>query len=124
MESLFGEIDDHIENLLADDNSKTKKLREGLKAFRKIKAIENFDHLIVGPIERKFSDQPDFRILVLPDHSTPIELRTHTADPVPFAWCGQGIPRDEAQVFSELSAARSNLRVNNGYKLIEHFING
>lgn len=90
--------------------------------YQKIKAIENFDHLIVGPVKRRLCEQPDFRILVLPDHSTPIELRTHTADPVPFAWCGQGIMKDEAEVFSEQSAARSNLRLSNGYQLMERFI--
>ena len=90
--------------------------------YQKIKAIENFDRLVVGPIKRRLYEQPDLRILVLPDHSTPIELRTHTADPVPFAWCGQGIIKDEAEVFSEKSAARSKLRINDGYRLLERFI--
>ncbi len=90
--------------------------------YQKIKAIENFDRLIVGPVNRKLCEQPDLRILVLPDHPTPIELRTHTADPVPFAWCGQGIMRDEAEVFSEQRAARSNLRLHDGYQLMERFI--
>ena len=89
---------------------------------QKIKAIENFDHLIVGPIKRRLCEQPDYRILVLQDHSTPIDLRTHTADPVPFAWCGQGIIKDEAEIFSEQSTARSNLRLSNGYQLMERFI--
>ena len=55
---------------------------------QKIKAITNFDHFIVGPIKRKLDCQSASRILVLPDHATPIELRTHTADHVPFAWYG------------------------------------
>ncbi len=92
--------------------------------YQKIKAIENFDHLIVGPIKKRLCEQLDFRILVLPDHPTPIELRTHTADPVPFAWCGQGIVPDEAEVFSERSAARSTLRLSQGYRLIEQLIKG
>lgn len=89
---------------------------------QKIKAIENFDHLVVGPVMRSLCQQSAFRILVLPDHSTPINLRTHTADWVPFAWCGQGIVTDRAKVFSEPSAAKSALRLSNGYRLIERFI--
>lgn len=88
----------------------------------KIKAIENFDHLIVGPVKRKLSEGPAFRILVLPDHATPLKLRTHTTDPVPFAWCGQGITPDKAEIFSEREAARSSLRFSYGYRLIDRFI--
>jgi len=90
--------------------------------YQKIKAIENFDQLIVGPVKKRLSQQPAFRIMVLPDHATPIELRTHAADPVPFAWCGQGIISDEAEVFSEREAARSETQLDNGYKLMEQFI--
>jgi len=89
---------------------------------QKIKAIENFDRLIVGPIKKRLCEQPAFRIMVLPDHLTPIQLRTHTADPVPFAWCGQGIRRDKAEVFSERDAARSNFQLSDGYRLMERFI--
>lgn len=90
---------------------------------QKIKAIENFDNIIVGPIKKRLSKQPAFRILVLPDHATPIELRTHASDPVPFAWCGLGITRDESEIFSEQSASRSNLQLSNGFQLMERFIN-
>jgi len=89
---------------------------------QKIKAIENFDRLIVGPIKKRLCEQPAFRIMVLPDHLTPIQLRTHTAEPVPFAWCGQGIRRDKAEVFSERDAARSNFQLSDGYQLMERFI--
>jgi len=92
--------------------------------YQKIKAIEKFDRLIVGPIWRKLCKQRQFRIIVMPDHSTPIELRTHTADPVPFAWCGQGLTEDEALVFSERSAAKSDLRISDGYQLRRRFIKG
>lgn len=91
--------------------------------LQKIKAIENFDHLIVGPIRERLLEQA-FRILVLPDHSTPIEVRTHTTDAVPFAWCGQGVAPDKAEVFSERSAAKSTLRLSEGYQLMERFIKG
>jgi 2,3-bisphosphoglycerate-independent phosphoglycerate mutase len=90
---------------------------------QKIKAIENFDHLVVGPIKKKLSELA-YRILVLPDHPTPIEVRTHTTDPVPFAWCGQGISPYKAEGFSERSAARSALNLDEGCQLLERFIKG
>jgi len=91
---------------------------------QKIKAIENFDHLVIGPIRKWLGEQPPFRILVLPDHSTPLERRTHTSDPVPFAWCGKGLAADEARGFGERNASRSALRVSDGCQLMERFIKG
>ena len=51
----------------------------------KIKAIEDFDALVVGGIMRGMPEFGRFRVLLMPDHATPIELRTHAKDPVPFA---------------------------------------
>jgi 2,3-bisphosphoglycerate-independent phosphoglycerate mutase len=89
---------------------------------QKIRAIENFDRLIVGPVKKRLYEQSAFKIMVLPDHLTPIQLRTHTADPVPFSWCGHGIRRGEADVFSERVATRSNLQLEEGYQLMERLI--
>ncbi|MCG2708831.1 MAG: cofactor-independent phosphoglycerate mutase, partial [Thermodesulfovibrionales bacterium] len=50
----------------------------------KIKAIEDFDALVVGTVMRGIKSFDEFRILLMPDHPTPIELRTHTDEPVPF----------------------------------------
>ena len=91
---------------------------------QKIEAIENFDRLVVGPLMRTLGDGPHYRLMVLPDHPTPIRLRTHTGDPVPFAWCGQGIPGSGAQGFSERGAASSRLRVDEGHMLMGRFIDG
>ena len=91
---------------------------------QKIEAIENFDRLVVGPLMRTLGDGPHYRLMVLPDHPTPIRLRTHTGDPVPFAWCGQGIPGSGAQGFSERGAASSSLRVDEGHMLMGRFIDG
>ncbi|MDA8156660.1 MAG: cofactor-independent phosphoglycerate mutase [Actinomycetota bacterium] len=52
------------------------------KAEEKIKAIEDFDRLVVGTILEGLQD--DCRVLLMPDHATPTEVRTHTAEPVPF----------------------------------------
>ncbi len=90
---------------------------------QKIKAIEDFDQLIVGTIKDSLCQEPAFRLLVLPDHATPIQLRTHTSDPVPFAWCGHGIMSDEVEAFSERDAARSSLQLTDGCELMGQFIN-
>jgi len=52
--------------------------------MEKIKAIEDFDTLVVGTILEGINDFDEYKILLLPDHPTPVELRTHTNDPVPF----------------------------------------
>lgn len=87
----------------------------------KIGAIENFDRLVVGTILKHFQKLKNFRILVLPDHLTPVSVRTHTDEPVPFALCGKDISADEAKSFSEIEAKRSALKFEAGHKLIEYF---
>ena len=91
---------------------------------QKIKAIENFDRLVVGPLMRKLGEGPHTRLMVLPDHPTPIRVRTHTGDPVPFAWCGEGIAASGARGFSEREAAGSRLHIDDGHTLMGHFIHG
>ena len=89
---------------------------------QKIKAIESFDRYVVGPLVRRLDREPRSRLLVLPDHPTPIRVRTHTGDPVPFAWCGHGIPAGGAPAFSEREAAGSRLRIDQGHTLMGRLI--
>ena len=88
----------------------------------KIAAIENFDRFIVGAILDKFRKQKDFRIMVLPDHNTPISLRTHTAEPVPFAVFGKGIEPNNAAEYSEAAAKATGLVFGQGHELMEYFM--
>jgi len=90
----------------------------------KITAIENFDKSVVGTIWEAFKDKKDFRILVLPDHATPVTCKTHTSDPIPFAIYGDGIEPDGACVFTEKAAQASNYVVKQGHLLIENLIEG
>ncbi len=71
----------------------------------KIKTIENLDSRAVGPIYEavKEWDEP-VAIAVLPDHPTPCEFRTHTAEPVPFLIWHPGIEPDSVQTFDEVAA--------------------
>ncbi len=88
----------------------------------KINAIENFDREIVGRFLKYFEKQGDFRILVLPDHPTPISLRTHTSDAICFAMCGKDILPDKKQSFSEFTSKKSSYIFKDGYKLMDEFI--
>lgn len=71
----------------------------------KLRTIENLDRRVVGPIFEAVSqwDSDPVAIAVLPDHPTPCELRTHTAEPVPFLIWHKGIEPDEVQTFDEVS---------------------
>ena len=88
----------------------------------KITAIERFDHQVVGEILRYFQNRSDFRILVLPDHYTPIAVRTHTAEPILFAIFGQGVPKDEIPAFNESAARQSKLNFPQGWQLMDYFV--
>ncbi len=63
-------------------------------------------------------------VLVLPDHPTPIPLRTHIADPVPFAICGKGRGADSVSEFDEKSAAEGSYGVWIGSDLMRMMIEG
>lgn len=71
----------------------------------KLQTIENLDKRIVGPIYEAVKDWDEkVSIAVLPDHPTPCELRTHTAEPIPFLIWYKGIEPDEVQTFDEVDA--------------------
>ena len=71
----------------------------------KIRTIENLDSRAIGPIYEEVKDwEEPVAIAVLPDHPTPCELRTHTAEPVPFLIWYPGIEPDEVQTFDEVAA--------------------
>lgn len=93
----------------------------------KIQAIEDFDHKIVGPILRGLKEYPDFRLMVLPDHPTPIVLKTHSSEPVPFlifSAADRGKPSKQDRSFDEISASKTSLFVEKGHELMEKFIRG
>ena len=90
----------------------------------KIKAIEDFDALVVGAILRGVKAFDEYRILLLPDHATPIEVKTHTEEPVPFVIYDSGVTRrNEGAAFDESITERKDiLRVEEGYKLMDIFL--
>jgi 2,3-bisphosphoglycerate-independent phosphoglycerate mutase len=89
----------------------------------KIEAIETFDEKIVGPILKGMSDFERYKILVLPDHPTPLSVRTHTANPVPYViYSTEGRGKDaNIEGFDEVSAQGSGIFIEKGFELIERF---
>ena len=92
----------------------------------KIKAIEDFDALVVGNVLRGIQAFGEYRILVLPDHATPIELKTHSDEPVPFVIYDSRMKRkNENASFDESITERDDiLVVEEGHKLMDYFIKG
>jgi 2,3-bisphosphoglycerate-independent phosphoglycerate mutase len=88
----------------------------------KILAIERFDQIIVGRILETFKNKNDFRLMVLPDHATPLSVRTHTSDPVLFAIYGKDIISSGASAYCEKEAEKSELYVPLGHKLMNMLI--
>lgn len=88
----------------------------------KKKAIEQIDELIVGPVYQALQTYDNRRILVLPDHPTPIKSCAHSSEPVPFAMAGTGVNGIIHKPFSEANAAESGFRIENGFELMEYFL--
>ncbi|MBN1160519.1 MAG: cofactor-independent phosphoglycerate mutase [Dehalococcoidales bacterium] len=81
----------------------------------KIRAIENIDAQVVGCL-RQYSG--NLRVLIMPDHPTPIAVRTHTPDPVPFLIWGKGVKPNGAARFTEAEAKSTGVFIQQGYKIM------
>jgi len=93
----------------------------------KIRAIEDFDSLVVGTVIKGLKERfRDYRILLMPDHATPIKVRTHTDEPVPFVIYDSQHERENRGISYDESIAERNdiLSFEEGYKLMDYFIKG
>jgi len=91
----------------------------------KIASIEAIDEKIVGKIIRELPRiDEDYKILILPDHPTPVSVRTHTADPVPFLIYSSEKPLRGEENFSERWGKEREYFLEEGNKLIEIFLKG
>lgn len=90
----------------------------------KIKAIEDFDEFIVGNVMHGMQQFDEYRILALPDHPTPLEIRTHSAEPVPFVLYDSRSERKGGPVsYDERIADRKDALIfKEGYMLMDHFL--
>lgn len=92
-------------------------------ATGKVQALEQIDEHIVGPVlERLKAEGDDWRVLILPDHPTPCQFRTHTSEPVPFAIAGKDMSGVIDQPFNEITASDADLHISQGCELMEFFL--
>lgn len=84
----------------------------------KIKALESIDKHIVGPVHEALKQYGDYRILVMPDHPTPVSTKKHSHGFVPFVTCGSGVAVDSSQTYDEIAAANSGFQLLHGWELI------
>ena len=90
----------------------------------KIKVIEDIDALLVVPLIKKLEARfKDYRLLLMPDHATPVEIKTHTEEPVPFViYDSHSKKRNEGAMFDESIAERRDILVlEEGYRLMDYF---
>jgi 2,3-bisphosphoglycerate-independent phosphoglycerate mutase len=88
----------------------------------KIKAIERVDKEVMGRILAYKKDT--LRVLAMPDHATPIEVRTHVADPVPFVLWGSEFKAVNARAFSEKEAKSAGIFIKDGYTIMSKLTQG
>ena len=87
---------------------------------RKIQAIEYLDSRVVAPIKAAMDASGEsYRLLILPDHPTPIRCRTHTSDPVPYILYDSTKECKKIAQYSEKEAKASDVYEPNGYQLID-----
>ncbi|MBV9124916.1 MAG: cofactor-independent phosphoglycerate mutase [Planctomycetes bacterium] len=92
------------------------------RADAKVQALEEIDHHIVGPLLEALPAYGDWRILVSPDHRTPLRTRAHAHGPVPFAVAGTGITAQGQESYDEATAAVSSLAFDKGHDLMPWFL--
>jgi 2,3-bisphosphoglycerate-independent phosphoglycerate mutase len=89
----------------------------------KIQAIENLDQRVIRVIVEEMEKAgEDYRMLILPDHPTPIRVRTHTCDPVPYLLFDSTKQAEKDQVYNEKSAAESEIMLENGHQLMDRLL--
>ncbi len=105
----------HIE--ATDEASHNQDLR------MKITCLERIDQMVIATIVEQLKST-DFRILITPDHPTPVSLRTHTDEPVPFVAAGPGLKSGEFSSYCEREAQNSPLYFEQGWDLLSFFFHG
>ena len=90
---------------------------------KKVQAIQYLDTEVIGPaVEKLTAAGADFRLLVLPDHPTPIRVRTHTSESVPYLLYDSTAPREHTWNYSEAEGRSSGNYVAQGHKLMDKFL--
>ncbi len=91
-------------------------------ADAKIKAIERIDEHIVGPVLDALRRNDHWKVMVAPDHPTPVESKLHSATPPPFCIAGHAVQSLLERPFNESNSAFSDLQIDPGHELMEYFL--
>lgn len=90
---------------------------------KKVKSIEYLDGRVIGAVKNGLEDAGvDFRMLIMPDHPTPIWCRTHTSDPVPYMLYDSTADLGNGLLYTEKEAEKSGIEEREGYRLIEKLL--
>lgn len=90
---------------------------------KKIKAIEDIDALVIGTVLRMLKSYDEYRILILPDHATPISVKTHTEEPVPFIFYDSRKRYANKIRFDEnISTLKEIVKIEESHRLMDFFI--
>ena len=94
-------------------------------AKEKIRAIENLDHHIAGPIIEYLKKEKEWRIYVAPDHYTPTVKKTHVAEPVPFIFAGSDLACQRSErPYTEPDSKATGIALDRGYELMLRLVKG
>ncbi len=92
------------------------------RADAKVKALEEIDQHIVGPLLEALPRYGSWRLLVSPDHRTPLRTRAHAYGAVPFVIAGTGVPSLGQSSYDEQTAGASPVAFAKGHELMKHFL--
>lgn len=88
----------------------------------KKKSIELIDEKILGPVLNALEEYDDYKVLIMPDHATPLELRTHTNDPIPFLMYHKNGEVDGKDEFTEQTCKDTGVYIEDGHNILEKFL--
>ena len=88
----------------------------------KVKAIEMIDSRVLPILEKGLEQYEDYKILLLPDHPTPIVTRTHASDPVPYLLYQKSAPKTGVDTINEETAKATGIYMENGPAMMPHFL--
>ncbi|MDB4786582.1 MAG: cofactor-independent phosphoglycerate mutase [Planctomycetaceae bacterium] len=118
IETLKGDVDFVVVHVEATDEAS----HEG-EVEEKLKAVEQIDEKIVGPVHEWLKSNGDYRLLISPDHPTYLRTKTHSHGDCPFTICGSGVTPDAASEYHEIAAAASSIGFKSGADLMPFFLN-
>ncbi|MGI6095609.1 MAG: cofactor-independent phosphoglycerate mutase [Lachnospiraceae bacterium] len=90
---------------------------------KKIQAIENLDQRVIALVKKGLEEaNEEYRMLIMPDHPTPIRLRTHTSDPIPYLLYDSTKEVKQSCHYTEAEVAKLNVPLKVGHELMHHLL--